>query len=66
MLTENTYPDQIEVLNPSLIVQVRVNNEVLRDGELIAQSFSRYILNPGDDLTNEPDIVVKVCTAVWM
>jgi hypothetical protein len=65
MLTENSYTDRVEVLSPSLIVQVRVSNEVLRDGEVIAQSFSRYVLEPGADLTNQPESVVKICSAIW-
>lgn len=65
MLTENTYVDRIEALIPSLAVQVRVSNEVLRDGEIVAQSFSRYVLEPGADLTGQPEIVAKICAAVW-
>lgn len=40
-------------------------SEVLRDGEVIAQSFSRYILEKDADLTEQPDIVVTICTAIW-
>lgn len=65
MITETTYPDRVEVLNPSLTVQVRMVSEVLRDGEVIAQSFSRYILEKGAGLTGQPDIVVTICTAIW-
>lgn len=65
MLTELTYPDRIEILNPSLTVQVRVVSEVLRDGETLAQSFSRYVLEKGADLSGQPDIVVTICASIW-
>lgn len=65
MLEEVTYPDKIEIINPSMNVQVRMTNLIKRDGEVIAQSFSRYVLEPGSDLTGQPDAVAKVCLAVW-
>lgn len=65
MLEEVTYPDLIEVLQPSQSVQVRVANKVLKDGEPIASSFHRYVLEKGADLTGQPDEVVRICNAAW-
>ena len=65
MFKEVTYPDLIEVVHPSKIVQVRITNEIWKDDEVVAQSFSRYTLEPGADLTGQPESVVKICTAIW-
>lgn len=65
MFEEVTYPDLIEVVQPSQVVQVRMVNEVRKDGAAIGQSYSRYTLEPGADLTGQPVVVAKVCAAVW-
>lgn len=65
MLEEVVYPDKIEVITPSMNVQVRMLSLIKKNGEVIAQSFSRYVLEPGSDLTGQPEEVVKVCSAVW-
>lgn len=66
MFEESSYPDKIEVLQPTLHVQVRIANEVRKDGAIIAQSFRRYVLEPGADLTGQPELVIKICKAIWM
>ena len=63
-LTENSLVDQIEVLSTGHI-QVREANQVLRDGEVIAQTFHRYVLEPNSDLTGQPDKVVAIAQAAW-
>lgn len=66
MLEEFSYPDKIEVLLPSQIVQVRVVTEVKKDGDIIASSFFRYTLERGADLSSQPVEVVRICDAAWM
>ena len=64
MLTERTIFSLCEVL-PNTTLQVRIANQVL-DGETVkAQTFHRYCLAPGSDLTGQPDQVVTVATAAW-
>jgi hypothetical protein len=65
MLTEETFPDRIEVLHPSKHVQVRLATIIKRGDEEVARSFHRYVLSPGADLTDQPAEVVAVATAAW-
>lgn len=64
MITEKTILSLVEV-TPLKAVQVRLANQIL-DGETVkAQTFHRYCLAPGSDLTGEPDQVVAIANAVW-
>ena len=64
MLTERTVFSLCEVL-PSTILQVRLSDQIV-DGEAVkASTYRRYCLNPGDDLTGQPEQVVAIANAVW-
>jgi hypothetical protein len=64
MFTEKTVVSLVEV-TPNGTIQVRLANQIL-DGETVkAQTFHRYCLAPGSDLTGEPDQVVAIANAVW-
>jgi len=63
-LTERTIFSLCEVL-PSTVLQVRLADQIV-DGETVkASTFRRYCLNPGDDLTGQPEQVVAIAGAVW-
>jgi len=64
-LTEETYADKIEVINPAGFVHVRMATIIKRDEEEISRNFHRYVLEPGADLTGQPSQVVAICTAAW-
>lgn len=64
MLTEESLIDQIEVLSTGHI-QVRQANRVLRDGEVIAQTFHRHVIEPNGDLTGQDPKVVAIAQAAW-
>lgn len=64
MLIERTVFSLCEVL-PSAVLQVRMANQIV-DGETVkAQTYNRYCLAPGSDLTGQPEQVVKIANAVW-
>ena len=64
MLTERTIFSLCEVL-PSTVLQVRLSDQIV-DGEAVkASTFRRYCLNPGSDLTGQPEQVVAIAGAVW-
>jgi hypothetical protein len=64
MLTERTIFSLCEVL-PNTTLQVRMSNQIV-DGETVkAQTFQRYCLAPGSDLTGQPDQVVNIANVVW-
>ena len=63
-LTERTVFSLCEVL-PNTTLQVRMANQIV-DGETVkAQTYNRYCLAPGSDLTGQPEQVVKIANAVW-
>lgn len=64
MLTERSTVSLVEV-TPNGTIHVRLSNQIV-DGETVkAESYHRYVLPPGSDLTGEPDQVVAIANAVW-
>jgi hypothetical protein len=63
-LTKETVVDKIEVLENGTL-QVRSAVRVLEDGEVLSQSFSRRVLAPGADTSNEDAKVVAIANATW-
>ena len=63
-LTEETVEDKIEIVGDFKHVQVRTATVIKRDGTEISRSFSRHVVSPGDDITNESTEVQAVCNAV--
>lgn len=64
VFTEETVVSKTEVLELGQI-QVQTEYRVLKDGVVIARSFSRHVLEPGDDLTNQHGKVAAIAKAVW-
>lgn len=63
-LIERTVFSLCEVL-PSAVLQVRMANQIV-DGETVkAQTYNRYCLAPGSDLTGQPEQVVAIANAIW-
>ena len=60
-LTKQTVTDKIESVRAQehYILQVREAIQVLEDGNLLSQSFHRYVLNPDHDVSTISDATVK-------
>jgi len=56
--------DKIEVLEFGSI-QVRQITRIVENGVEISDSYTRWSLNPGADLTGQDPKVVSVANAVW-
>lgn len=63
-LTERKVVDLIEVLEKGHL-QIREANLVERDGVLIAKTFHRYVLSPGDDVSDKEQRIKDIAAAVW-
>ena len=61
-LTKQTITDKIEIVGPYNHVQVREAIQVLEDGNVISQSYHRYVVAPGETSTDPK--VAAVVTAV--
>jgi len=64
MLTERTVEDKIEIVGDYKHIQVRTATVIERDGVEISRSFSRHVVAPGDDVSNESAEVQAIAAAV--
>ena len=55
-LSESIIYDKIEIVGEYKSIQVRKNNLVKKNNEIIASNFHRYVLNPGT-LDNENNFI---------
>ena len=62
LLTKQTVTDKIEIVSPYNHIQVREAIQVLEDGQVISQSYRRYVVAPGETSTDPK--VSAVITAV--
>jgi len=63
-LTKQTVTDKIEIVGQFNHVQVREAIQVLEDGQVISQSYHRYVVSPLDDTTDKDLKVQAVAAAV--
>lgn len=56
------FVDKIEIVK-SGAVQVRTATRMIENGKMIAQSFHRHVIAPGDDYSNEDARVQAICEA---
>ena len=61
-LTKQTITDKIEIVGPYNHIQVREAIQVLEDGNVISQSYHRYVVAPGQ--TSDDAKVAAVIAAV--
>ena len=63
-LTEIKKVDQIEVIGEHTI-QVRTATIIEKDGVEISRTFSRHVLEPGMDISQEEEKVKSIANAIW-
>ena len=63
-LTETTLDDKIEIVGDYKHVQVRSARVIYDDNTEISRSFSRRVIAPTDDITDESTELQAICTAV--
>ena len=61
-LTKQTVTDKIEIVGPYSHIQVREAIQVLEDGQVISQSYHRYVVAPGE--TSNDSKVQAIIAAV--
>ena len=55
--------EKVEVF-PNGIVQVSYRNIVAEDGSVLAESTDTKVINPGDDYSDMPALVITICNAL--
>lgn len=63
-LTEQTTIGKIEIVGEHNTVQVRTDTIIMRDDVEISRSYSRHVIAPGDDYSNEDVGVQAICALV--
>jgi hypothetical protein len=63
-LTEKNIVDKVELVETNHI-QVRTANIIEKDGQVVAKSFHRHVLSPGDDVSGQDPKVQAIANAVW-
>ena len=63
-LTERTVEDKIEIVGDFKHIQVRIATVIERDGVEISRSFSRHVVAPDADISDESADVQGICNAV--
>ena len=63
-LTETKVIDQITVTEHGVVLY-REATRIMRGDELVAQTYHRTSLPPGQDLTGHPEKVVAIAQTVW-
>lgn len=64
MLDKTTVIDQITVTENGIVLY-RQAIRIVENGDVLAKSYHRYSIVPGQDLTGLPDQVVAICNAAW-
>ena len=63
-LIEKKIIDLIEVLSSGHI-QIREANIIEKNGIILAKTFHRYVLSPGDDISDKEQKIKDIARAVW-
>ena len=65
-LTKTETVDKVEVVEMEAwsMVQVRTVTVIKEDDTELSRSYSRHVVSPADDWTNESDKVKAICDAV--
>ena len=63
-LSEQTLDDKIEVVSQFKMIQVRTARVIYDDGVEISRSFSRRVISPNDDVSNETSEIQAICAVV--
>jgi hypothetical protein len=63
-LRETTTIDRIEILDGGTIA-VREVTVIRKDETQIATTYKRWTLEPGNDVSNQPQAVQEVCAQAW-
>lgn len=64
-LTERVEEDQIEIVGPHKVIQVRTATIVERDGIELTRAFERKALAPDADVSGESAEVRGIADVVW-
>lgn len=65
MITATTSIDQITISEDGLISIRKTKRAFDDDGSLIGEKHHRSVLEPGEDVSNQPNKIQRIAQAVW-
>lgn len=67
MLEKQITQDKVEVVQAGAwkVIQVRTKTAIVEDGNELSSSYSRHVVAPTDDLSNESAEVTAIANAVF-
>lgn len=63
-ISTNVVIDRIEVVN-NMFVQVRQATQYIENGVVQTETYNRWVLSPGDVITNQDPSVQAICNVIW-
>lgn len=63
-LSDKTVIDKIEILENG-VIQVRRARRFFDDTDMVAERYARTVLEPGQDVLNQPLRLQAICNVVW-
>ena len=64
MITKQTVIDQITIQENGIVLY-REATRIIEDEKVLTQTYHRSSLQPGQDLTGQPEKVVSIAQAAW-
>lgn len=64
-LSENIFVDELSVECVWFTISVRTRTEIMKDGEVIARSYSRKVIHPGDDVSEMSQDIINITNSLW-
>jgi hypothetical protein len=64
MINKEVAIDKIEALENG-VIQVRQVSRIIEDNTELSRSYHRWVLSPGQSITDQDARVQAVCNAVW-
>lgn len=64
-ITKTVKTDKIEIVGDFKNIQVRQATVIEEDGVELTRSFHRYVLSPGQDISEQSSEIQAIANAVW-
>ena len=64
-ITKTVVTDKIEIVGDFKHIQVREASIIQEDGVELTRSFHRYVLSPGQDISEQSSEIQAIANAVW-
>lgn len=64
MIEKRLFVDQI-LIPTNNFIHVRQAMQLVEDGVVLSETYHRWVLSPGDDISGQDPRVQSICRALW-